>query len=103
MDRLLSTKFTLGGDATVAAGPIGRSTQAETDARFTAEILTWSRSRGLFAGISLSGATLREDEDWNMEMYGKAITNREIVTGSIGAPKAAAPLISELDRYSSRK
>ena len=63
MDRLLSSKFTLGGDATVAAGPVGRSTQAETDARFTAEILTWSRSRGLFAGISLSGATLREDED----------------------------------------
>ena len=103
MDRLLSTKFTLGGDATVAAGPVGRSTQAETDARFTAEILTWSRSRGLFAGISLSGATLREDEDWNREMYGKAVTNREIVTGGIGVPKAAAPLISELDRYSSRK
>jgi len=103
MDRLLSTKFTLGGDVTVAAGPVGRSTQAETDARFTAEILTWSRSRGLFAGISLSGATLREDEDWNTELYGKKITNREIVTGGIAAPKAAATLLSELDRYSSRK
>lgn len=103
MDRLLSTKFTLGGDATVAAGPVGRSTQAETDARFTAEILTWSRSRGLFAGISLSGATLREDEDWNIDLYGKKITNREIVTGGIAAPKAAATLLSELDRYSSRK
>jgi lipid-binding SYLF domain-containing protein len=103
MDRLLSTKFTLGGDATVAAGPVGRSTQAETDARFTAEILTWSRSRGLFAGISLSGATLREDEDWNIDLYGKKITNREIVTGDVAAPKAAATLLSELDRYSSRK
>jgi SH3 domain-containing YSC84-like protein 1 len=103
MDRLLSTKFTLGGDATVAAGPVGRSTQAETDARFTAEILTWSRSRGLFAGISLSGATLREDEDWNIDLYGKKITNREIVTGGVAAPKAAATLLSELDRYSSRK
>jgi SH3 domain-containing YSC84-like protein 1 len=103
MDRLLSSKFTLGGDATVAAGPVGRSTQAETDARFTAEILTWSRSRGLFAGISLSGATLREDEDWNIDLYGKKITNREIVTGGIAAPKAAATLLSELDRYSSRK
>ena len=103
VDRLLSTKFTLGGDATVAAGPVGRSTQAETDARFTAEILTWSRSRGLFAGISLSGATLREDEDWNIDLYGKRITNREIVTGGIAAPKAAETLLSELDRYSSRK
>lgn len=103
MDRLLSTKFTLGGDATVAAGPVGRSTQAETDARFTAEILTWSRSRGLFAGISLSGATLREDEDWNIDLYGKKITNREIVTGDVAAPKGAATLLSELDRYSSRK
>ena len=103
MDRLLSTKFTLGGDATVAAGPVGRSTQAETDARFTAEILTWSRSRGLFAGISLSGATLREDEDWNIDLYGKKITNREIVTTGVAAPKAAATLLSELDRYSSRK
>jgi SH3 domain-containing YSC84-like protein 1 len=103
MDRLLSTKFTLGGDATVAAGPVGRSTQAETDARFTAEILTWSRSRGLFAGISLSGATMREDEDWNIDLYGKKITNREIVTGDVAAPKAAAELLSELDRYSSRK
>ena len=103
MDRLLSTKFTLGGDATVAAGPVGRSTQAETDARFTAEILTWSRSRGLFAGISLSGATMREDEDWNIDLYGKKISNREIVTGDVAAPKAAADLLGELDRYSSRK
>jgi lipid-binding SYLF domain-containing protein len=103
VDRLLSTKFTLGGDATVAAGPVGRSTQAETDARFTAEILTWSRSRGLFAGVSLSGATLREDEDWNIDLYGKKITNREIVTTGVAAPKAAATLLSELDRYSSRK
>src|SRR3984957_14583235 len=59
MDRLLATKFTLGGDATVAAGPVGRSTQAETDAAMTAEILTWSRARGLFAGVALAGATLR--------------------------------------------
>ncbi len=72
MDRLLSTKFTLGGDASAAAGPVGRSTQAETDAAMTAEILTWSRSRGLFAGISLSGATLREDADWNTELYGRS-------------------------------
>ena len=103
VDRLLSTKFTLGGDATVAAGPVGRSAQAETDARMTAEILTWSKSRGLFAGVALTGATLREDEDWNIDLYGKPLKNREIVTGTTAAPKAAATLLSELDRYSSRK
>ncbi|MCU1337715.1 MAG: hypothetical protein JWO19_3296 [Bryobacterales bacterium] len=104
MDRLLSTKFTLGADASVAAGPVGRSTQAETDAALTAEILTWSRQRGLFAGLSLSGATLREDSEWNMDLYGKKITNREIITKSnVAAPKAASALMTELNRYSSRK
>jgi SH3 domain-containing YSC84-like protein 1 len=104
MDRLLSTKFTLGGDASVAAGPVGRSTQAETDAALTAEILTWSRQRGLFAGVSLSGATLREDTDWNRDLYGKKITNREIIMkGTVEPPQSASELMSELNRYSSRK
>jgi len=103
MDRLLTTKFTLGGDASVAAGPVGRTTQAETDAAMTAEILTWSRSRGLFAGISLSGATLREDSDWNTELYGRKITNREILTTPVTAPGSADALMNELNRYSSRK
>jgi lipid-binding SYLF domain-containing protein len=103
MNRLLSTKFTLGGDASVAAGPVGRSTQAETDAAMTAEILTWSRSRGLFAGVSLSGATLREDSDWNNDLYGRKITNREIITSTIAPPAPAKPLLDELNRYSSRK
>jgi lipid-binding SYLF domain-containing protein len=103
MKRLLSTKFTLGGDASVAAGPVGRSTQAETDAAMTAEILTWSRSKGLFAGISLSGATLREDGEWNAELYGRNLPNREILTTSVAPPPAAAELMSELNRYSSRK
>jgi lipid-binding SYLF domain-containing protein len=103
MNRLLSTKFTLGGDVTVAAGPVGRSTQAETDAAMTAEILTWSRARGLFAGVSLSGATLREDSDWNNDLYGRKITNREIVTSTIAPPAPAKPLLDELNRYSSRK
>lgn len=102
-ERLLSNKFTLGADATVAAGPVGRSAQAETDVRMTAEILTWSRARGLFAGVALNGATLREDEDWNTELYGKPLKNSEIVGGTVAAPKAAAALLSELDRYSSRK
>lgn len=103
MDRLLSTKFTLGADAQATAGPVGRSTQAETDAAMTAEILTWSRSRGLFGGIALNGATLREDSDWNKELYGRAIKNREIVSGKVPAPASAAPLLMELNRFSSRK
>lgn len=103
MNRLLSTKFTLGGDATAAGGPVGRSTQAETDAAMTAEILTWSRARGLFAGVSLSGATLREDDDWNEELYGRKITNREIVTSTIAPPPSAKPLLDLLNTYSSRK
>jgi lipid-binding SYLF domain-containing protein len=102
-DRLLSTKFTLGGEAAAAAGPVGRATQAETDAAMTAEILTWSRARGLFAGISLKGSTLREDKDWNKELYGKEITNKEIVTKGTAAPAGAADLMSELNRYSSRR
>jgi lipid-binding SYLF domain-containing protein len=104
MDRLLSTKFTLGADASVAAGPVGRSTQAETDAALTAEILTWSRQKGLFAGVSLSGATLREDSDWNQDLYGKKITNRDIILkGGVAAPKSAGALLTELNRYASRK
>jgi SH3 domain-containing YSC84-like protein 1 len=103
MERLLSTKFTLGGDATAAAGPVGRSTEAQTDAAFTAEILTWSRARGLFAGISLTGATMREDEDWNRELYGKRIKNREIITGNTVAPAAAQAFLDDLNKYSSRK
>src|SRR5579863_6142454 len=102
MNRLFATKFTLGGDASVAAGPVGRSTQAETDAAMTAEILTWSRSRGLFAGISLSGATMRQDADWNMELYGKKIDNREILS-SATPPAAAGSFLAELNKYSSRK
>jgi lipid-binding SYLF domain-containing protein len=103
MKRLLTSKFTLGGDATVAGGPVGRSTQAETDAFMTAEILTWSRARGLFAGVSLSGATLREDSEWNNDLYGRKITNREILTSTIAPPAPAKPLLDELNRYSSRK
>ncbi len=101
--KLLQDKFTLGADASVAGGPVGRTSSAETDAQLHAEILTWSRSRGAFAGVSLEGATLRPDEDWNTELYGKPISNREIVMGTIPAPPAAAKLIATLDKYSSRK
>ncbi len=102
-DRLLSSKFTLGGDASVAAGPVGRTATAETDAYMTAEILTWSRSRGLFAGVSLSGATLRQDLGTNRNLYGKTLENREIIQGNVQPPAAASAFIGLLNKYSSRK
>jgi len=101
--KLLSSKFTVGADASVAAGPVGRTSSAETDAQMHAEILTYSRSRGVFAGVALQGATLRPDDDWNKELYGKAMSNRDIVMGDIPPPASAGKLIALLNKYSSRK
>lgn len=105
IDKLLKSKFTLGADASVAAGPVGRDTSAQTDAMMHAEILTWSRQRGVFAGIALTGATLREDGDANKEVYGAPIANRAILTGGAGTPKTAVAntLVSTLNKYSSRR
>jgi lipid-binding SYLF domain-containing protein len=89
MRHLLSDKFTIGGEATAAAGPIGRDASAETDAMMNAEMLSYSRSRGLFAGISIEGATLRPDGGANRELYGRDATNREILTGDFHTPAAA--------------
>lgn len=101
--KLLQSKFTVGADANAALGPVGRDSSAETDAQMHAEILTYSRSRGIFAGVSLQGATLRPDDDWNKELYGKPMTNREIVLGGTAPPAAASKLIALLNKYSSRK
>lgn len=103
MKKLLSSKFTLGGDASVAGGPVGRSATAQTDAMMTAEILSWSRSKGVFAGISLEGATLRNDLDENEQLYGKRLTNQDVVLSNIAPPQAAAGLLRALSKYSSRK
>jgi len=104
MNELSKSKFTLGADASVAAGPVGRSSSAQTDAYMTAEILSWSRSKGLFAGIALKGATLRPDEDANQELYGRKLGTRDIImTNDVKAPAAASGLIAELNRYSMRK
>jgi lipid-binding SYLF domain-containing protein len=100
---LLDSKFTLGGDASVAAGPVGRSSSAETDASMRAEILSYSRQRGVFAGIALTGSTLRPDDDANKELYGRTVTNREILDGKVPPPPAAKAFIATLDKYSSRK
>ena len=103
MKRLLTTKFTLGGDASVAAGPVGRDATAQTDALMTAEILSWSRSHGVFAGVSLDGSTLRNDVDVNNELYGKPWENREILNSGLRPPAAAARMIGELNKYSPRE
>jgi len=88
-EKLLESKFTLGAEGSVAAGPVGRTATAQTDAQMHAEILSWSRSQGLFAGIALEGATLREDLDDNAALYGSKLENRDIVTGGRAAPNRA--------------
>ena len=103
MQKLMESKFTLGGEGEVAAGPVGRNATAQTDALMRAEILSWSRSRGIFAGISLQGATLRQDLDDNKELYGKAYETKEILNGNVAVPAAASKLISLLGKYSARK
>src|ERR1700722_15697595 len=86
--KLLSSKFTLGAEGSVAAGPVGRTVTAQTDAQLHAEILSWSRSQGLFAGVALEGATLRQDLDDNATLYGHKLENRDIVTNGRPAPKS---------------
>jgi lipid-binding SYLF domain-containing protein len=102
MKRLLSTKFTMGGEASVAGGPVGRDATAQTDALMTAEILSWSRSHGVFAGVSLDGATLRQDIDVNNELYGKPYENRQVLNSGLQTPPMAAKMIAELNKYSPR-
>ena len=101
-DKLLASKFTLGAEGSVAAGPVGRTATAQTDAQMHADILSWSRSQGLFAGVSLQGATLRQDLDDNATLYGKKLENREIVTTGVRVPHTAAKLIALLNRHSAR-
>lgn len=102
-EKLIRSKFTLGGDASVAGGPVGRTAAAQTDAQMRAEILTYSRSRGVFAGISLDGATLRPDSDVNEILYGSDVPNREILSGTVAPPKSAGRLLSELNKFSPRE
>jgi lipid-binding SYLF domain-containing protein len=102
-EKLLADKFTLGAEASVAGGPVGRTATAQTDAQMHADILSWSRSQGLFAGLALEGATLRQDLDDNAKIYGRRLENRDIVTKGHRVPAAAAKLIEMLNRYSARE
>jgi len=99
-DKLLKSEFKVGGEADAMAGPVGRSASAETDALMRAEILSWSRSRGAFAGVSLAGSTLREDKDDNRALYGREVSNEQIVQEGVKPPTAAAALLKSLSAYS---
>ena len=99
-DKLLDSKFTLGVEGSVAAGPVGRTATAQTDVQMHADILSWSRTRGLFAGVALEGATLRQDLDDNAEIYGQKLENRDIVRGGRAVPASGSRLIDLLNRYS---
>jgi len=103
MKKLSSSKFTIGADATAAAGPVGRNATAQTDAFMTAEILSWSRSKGLFAGISLDGATLRNDLDENQVLYGQRWSSKQILGSGAKIPEPASKLIAALNKYSARE
>jgi lipid-binding SYLF domain-containing protein len=101
---VLSSQYTMGGHAEVAAGPVGRSSSAQTSGWMSAGILSYSRARGIFAGLSLQGSTLRQDLDDNEAMYGKKLENQEIVSSrTLRPPKSAQKLLAELRRYSPRE
>jgi lipid-binding SYLF domain-containing protein len=104
VEKLIGDKFTVGADASAAAGPVGRQTSAQTNIRMDAEILTYSRAKGLFAGISLDGATLRPDKDGNRDFYGKDIDARKILLeGTVEMPAEARSLASALSWQSPKK
>jgi lipid-binding SYLF domain-containing protein len=100
-DSIMSSKVKLGADASVAAGPVGRTTSAETDVVMKAEILSWSRSRGVFGGVSLAGSTMRSDDGGNKSLYGKELSAKDIVReGKVHTPDSGKPLIELLQKTS---
>jgi lipid-binding SYLF domain-containing protein len=99
LHSLLSDKFKLGADASVAAGPVGRSAAAGTDLKLNAEILSYSRSKGIFAGVSLDGAVVQADKSGDQAQYGDSVTTQQILDGQIRVPSTARPLIHELRAY----
>jgi lipid-binding SYLF domain-containing protein len=103
MQHLLSDHFQIGGEASAAAGPVGRDTSAMTDAEMHAEILTYSRQRGIFGGLDITGAAVTTDKDADKALYGRELTNQEIASGNVATPPAAKTFVHELDRLSSRK
>lgn len=103
MDKLMEDKFTIGGDVSAMAGPIGRTSTAATDAQMHAEILSYSRARGVFAGITLNGSTLRPDKDDNATLYGRAIGQTEILNGKTRPPSGTDALYTAINRFAPLK
>jgi SH3 domain-containing YSC84-like protein 1 len=99
MEKLASDKFTVGADASVAAGPVGRTTAADTDASLHAEILSWSRAHGVFAGVSLDGTVVKKDGGEDRRLYGHEVSNHAVLYGDVPSPAVAGVLTHELDRY----
>ncbi|MGB7600856.1 MAG: lipid-binding SYLF domain-containing protein [Candidatus Sulfotelmatobacter sp.] len=99
LQSLMSDKFKLGADASVAAGPVGRSAAAGTDLKLNAEILSYSRSKGIFAGVSLDGAAMQADKSGDKAMYGDDVNRHEILDGKVAVPASARALVEELGRY----
>jgi SH3 domain-containing YSC84-like protein 1 len=102
MQNLLSSKFKLGADASVAAGPVGRHAAADTDWKLKAQVLTYSRARGVFAGISLAGAVIKQDKDTTREFYGRMVPFRTSLTGKVEAPKGAYPFLNVLAKWAQK-
>jgi lipid-binding SYLF domain-containing protein len=103
MEHLLSDKFQIGGEASAAAGPLGRDASALTDAEMHAEILAYSRQRGIFGGLDITGAAVTSDKDADKALYGREIDNKDLAAGNVPIPPAAKTFINTLDRTSSRK
>ena len=99
MQHLLSSKFALGADASVAAGPVGRHAEGNTDWKMRAEVLTYSRARGVFAGVSLNGAVIKDDKDSTREFYGHMVTSKASLTGEIDPPASANAFLSTLAKW----
>jgi lipid-binding SYLF domain-containing protein len=99
LQSLLGDKFKLGADATVAAGPVGRHAAAGTDIRMNAEILSYSRTKGVFAGVSLNGSVVQADKSGDRAMYGDNVNRHEILSGNVPVPEAARPLVHEVSRW----
>jgi lipid-binding SYLF domain-containing protein len=100
MQHLLSSKFKLGADASAAAGPVGRDATADTDVKMRAEVLTYSRTRGIFAGIDLSGSAISQDKDETTLLYGKSVPFEEILGGKVSAPAGSEPFLAAVRKYS---
>jgi len=103
MEKLASDKFTIGGDGSAAAGPVGRTSAADTDILLHAEILSYSRTRGVFAGVSLDGTVVSQDHSEDRKLYGRDVRNQGVLMGDVRPPEVARSLISELERYSPGK